>query len=68
MNEGIYCDDCGERIFIHEVLIMFSETRKVDNKYFHQKCFLAPLIDRVCKELKENRELVVMALFTERIK
>jgi hypothetical protein len=36
---GVDCDICKQRIRIDEKMIMFSPTRKDDNKYMHACCY-----------------------------
>jgi hypothetical protein len=66
--KGIYCDKCEERIHPNEQMIMYSSTRMDNNYYFHYDCFFQPIINRVISEMKDQRDLVIMALFQDKIK
>ena len=60
MNNGIECHICGYRIYMDEVMIMVSLTRKDNNVYMHSACFTTSLVKTIEKELRDNKELVAL--------
>jgi hypothetical protein len=66
--KGINCDKCDERIHSNEQMIMYSSTRMDNNYYFHYDCFFQPIINRIIQGMKADRDLVVLALFQDKIK
>lgn len=49
--QGVNCKKCGERILVHQVMIMLSLTRKDDNIYLHMECFNESLAKRMTEDI-----------------
>lgn len=64
----IECAKCGYTIYDRECMITISLTRKDEDVRLHKECFSVSAAEKIEQELRENREVVTLSLFRERIK